>query len=111
MSERFVGEAIEPVSETSDTSLMALGEPGLPLEFMWRGRTIEVVSVLRAWRETGRCHHGSREMYVRKHWYEITTASDGILKIYFDRQPRRGSKGARWWLFSVIEPDEGENTG
>jgi len=44
-------------------------------------------------------------MYVHKHWYEVVTVSDGTMKIYFDRQGR-GRGGARWWLFSVSEPEE-----
>jgi hypothetical protein len=70
MSERFVSEAISPVAGTMDTTRMAAGEPGLPSKFVWRDRTISVTAVLRAWHETGRCHHGSPEMYVRKHWYK-----------------------------------------
>ncbi len=101
MPERFIDEAIEPVTDTSDTSLMAAGGPGLPREFSWRGRTIVVSAVLRSWRETGRCRHGSPEMYVRKHWFEVAAASGETMKIYFERQPRRGDKGPRWWLFSV----------
>ena len=31
MPERFISEAIKPVTETADTSRMAIGEPGLPL--------------------------------------------------------------------------------
>lgn len=54
MAERFVSEALQPVVSTCDTSRMAAGEPGLPREFRWRGRTIEVVTVLRSWRETGK---------------------------------------------------------
>lgn len=108
MGERFVDEAIIPVIATCDTSRMAAGEPGLPRQFVWRGRTVEVVSVLRSWRETGKCHHGSPELYVRKHWFEVATASDGIMRIYFERQPRRGKKRPRWWLFSIREPAEGE---
>jgi hypothetical protein len=106
MPERFVSEAIRPVAGTGDTARMAIGEPGLPREFVWRGRTISVTAVLRSWRETGKCRHGSPEMYVRKHWYEVATASDGTLKLYFERQPRGGRKGARWWLFSIREPEE-----
>jgi len=103
MPERFVSEAIRPVAGTMDTASMAAGEPGLPRAFMWRGRTISVTAVLRTWRETGRCGHGSPELYVRKHWYEVSTASDGTMKLYFDRQPRGGRKAARWWLFSICE--------
>lgn len=105
MSERFVSEAIRPVTGTADTARMAIGEPGLPNEFVWRGRTILVTAVLRTWHETGRCHHGSPEMYVRKHWYEVATASDGKMKLYFDRQPRGRREVPRWWLFSICEDE------
>ena len=112
MSERLISEAIKPITETADTSRMAIGEPGLPREFVWRGQTVTVRAVLRSWRETGKCHHGSREMYVRKHWYEVVTESDGTMKPYFERQVRRGRGGARWGLFSIREPGESpsENT-
>jgi len=103
MSEQLISEALTPVVATSDTSRMALGEPGLPKEFLWRGETIRITSVLRTWRETGKCHHGSPELYVRKHWYEVKTDSGRTMKIYFDRQSRKGRKDPRWWLFSVSD--------
>ena len=105
MPERFVSEAIKPVVATFDTARMAVGEPGLPWEFEWRGRTLKVAAVRRSWRETGKCRHGSPEMYVRKHWYEVITTARDTLKIYCDRQARGGRRGARWWLFSVREPE------
>ena len=105
MHERFISEAISPVAGTGDVTRMAIGEPGLPRQFVWRGRTIAVRAVLRSWRETGKCRHGSPEMYVRKHWYEVVTVSDGIIKIYFERQPRSRQKGSRWRLFTI--DDEG----
>jgi hypothetical protein len=108
MTKRFVSEAIEPLAATADTLRMATGEPGLPRAFRWRGETIEVTAALRSWRETGLCRHGSSERYVRKHWYEIATADHFILTIYFDRQPRKGGKEGRWWLFSIREPKPGE---
>ncbi|HSS46938.1 MAG TPA: DUF6504 family protein [Burkholderiales bacterium] len=106
MREQFVGEAIKPVVSTCDTSRMAVGEPGLPREFLWRGRTIKVAAALRTWRETGKCRNGSPELYVRKHWFEVVATSGGTMKLYFERQPRRGQKGARWWLFSILESEE-----
>jgi hypothetical protein len=106
MPERLISEAIKPLPETADTSRMAIGEPGLPRKFVWRGRTITVTAVLRSWRETGKCRHGSPEMYVRKHWYEVATVSDGTMKLYFERQARGGRGGARWWLLSIREPEE-----
>jgi len=45
-------------------------------------------------------------MYVRKHWIEVTTEDRESMKIYFERQDRRGRKGQRWQLFSMTVPDE-----
>jgi len=101
MAERFVSEPIEPVVETCDTTRMSQGEPGLPRKFVWRGRPVEISAVSRSWHETGPCRHGSDEMYVRKHWYEVVTTEGSIMKIYFDRHGRPGRKVARWWLFTV----------
>jgi len=104
-AERFVSEAIEPVADTFDTSRMATGEPGLPGAFVWRGEILQIAAVLRTWRETGPCRHGSPESYVRKHWFEVTTRAGATLKVDFDRQPRGRRGAARWWLFSVRAPD------
>jgi len=101
MAERFVDEPLVPVSSTADTSLMAAGGPGLPRAFLWRGRKVEVAAVLRSWRESGKCRHGSGEMYARRHWFEVTTTGGATMKIYFDRQPRGGRKEPRWWLFTI----------
>jgi len=103
MSEQFISEIIRPVAATCDTSRMAVGEPGLPREFVWRDQTIKIATVLRTWRETEKCRHGSPELYVRKHWFEVVTTSKIKLKIYFDRHPRKGHKHDRWWLFTVCE--------
>jgi len=101
MVEKFISESIKPVIATCDVSRMAIGEPGLPRKFVWRDRTIVITNVLRTWCDTGKCRHGSTEMYVRKHWYEIVTTSNITMKIYFDRQPRHGKKNDRWCLFSM----------
>jgi len=103
--EQFVSETLKPLTATADTRRMARGEPGLPREFIWRGRTVRIVKVRRSWIETGPCRNGSAEQYVRKHWYEVATASQGVMKIYFERQPRGRHKTQRWWLFSLSNPD------
>jgi hypothetical protein len=101
IKDNFISEAIEPVTDLLDTGRMAIGEPGAPNEFTWRGQTIRVMKVLRSWNETGPCRHGSEERYVRKHWYEVVTDSDEIMKIYFERQPKGRRKATRWWLFTI----------
>ena len=102
MSEQFVSEPIQPVAASYDTSRMAIGEPGVPGEFMWCGKTWQVKKVVRSWRKMGPCTHGSGELYVRRHYYEVETESGEIIKLYFDRNPIKGkSKTPRWWLFSI----------
>ena len=104
MTERFICQAIQPAGDAFDTVRMAAGEPGLSPTFIWRNRTIEIERVLHSWRQTGKCRHGSSELYVRRHWFEVLATSGEILKIYFDRQPRKGVHAARWWLFSIRSP-------
>jgi phosphoribosylglycinamide formyltransferase-1 len=100
-NENFISEALIPAVAGSDTAQMAMGEPGLPREFLWRGEPLVIKAVVRTWKETGPCRNGSDERYVRKHWFEVVSDTDRSMKIYFDRQPRGGARGARWWLFSV----------
>ena len=45
MHERLISEAISPVAGTGDVTRMAIGEPGLPHKFEWRGRTVTVTAV------------------------------------------------------------------
>lgn len=101
-AEKFISEPIKPVIETADTSQMAIGGPGLPREFLWDGRRVRIAAILRTWRETGKCTHGSGENYVRKHWFEVKTSA-GIMKIYFERKARGKAGSPRWRIFSLRE--------
>ena len=103
---RFVGEALKPVAETFDAGRMAAGGPGLPREFIWRGECVRVATLLREWRETGPCRHGSGERYASKHWFDVQTEAGETMRIYFERRARGRTRSARWWLFSVIEREE-----
>jgi hypothetical protein len=102
----FVSEPITPVAGSFDTASMAAGEPGMPGRFVWRDTEYEVDRVLEAWKTTGPCTHGSREQYVRRHWFRIVTTSGAEMEIYFDRQARVRQKSLRWWLATVIEPEQ-----
>jgi phosphoribosylglycinamide formyltransferase-1 len=99
----LISEAIRPVEPTSfDPAAMARCEPGLPQRFTWRSTEYEVAEVLERWKDTGPCHHGSGERYVRKHWYRIRTTDGLEMKLYFERHARSGRKRKRrWWLHSV----------
>ena len=97
----LVSEPIKPVVSTIDPKAMAAGSPGLPREFVWRGEPLGIAAVLRIWRETGPCTHGSSESYVRKHWFEVRTTGTRRARIYFERQPRGRERTKRWWLFSI----------
>lgn len=101
--EEFISEPIRPVTETMDTARMAMGEPGLPGQFIWRGKTYAIAEVLETWKETGPCSHGSGEKYVRKHWYKIRTSDDDLMKIYCSRGTgARGRTKPEWRLFTLI---------
>jgi phosphoribosylglycinamide formyltransferase-1 len=100
MKAEFISEAIEVAD--IDPSSMSFGEPGIPRSFKWRGQSFGVKEVIRTWKETSGCSHGSKEAYVRKHWMELETSDGQRMKVYFERQSRRGGNAKkRWWLYSV----------
>jgi len=88
-----------------DSESMAAGGPGLPPAFAWRGQTLAIALVRRVWRDTGFCRHGSKERYVRKHWFEVETTDKRTARIYFERQARDAKLASRWWLFSIDGTD------
>ena len=98
---KFVSEPLKPDLDSLDPATMIPGGPGIPRRFGWRSGTLEIASIVRTWRETGACRHGSAEQYVRKHWYEVETVSNGRAKLYFERQSRGGNPKRRWWLYSI----------
>ena len=61
MPEKFISEAIKPVIDTCDTKSLSIGTPALPKEFVWRKEKVIVTKILRTWRSTGACRHGSEE--------------------------------------------------
>jgi len=106
MDEEFIGEAIQAAGGTLDHGAMATGGPGLPARFLWRDQEYAVERVLERWKTTSDCRSGSREQYVRKHWFRIRTADGTQMRIYFERQARsRGQRKARWWLYSIVTPE------
>ncbi len=104
--ETFIGEAITPEDLSFPVSPMTMGKPGLPRTFSWKGRRFSVIEVLEEWKESGDCHHGSGERYVRKHWFRVRTTEDLEMSIYFERQARSGG-GSRWRLYSIRNPEPG----
>lgn len=107
MTEEFVGDQIKPVPGAMRTLGMTRREPGLPRRFTWRGEQIEVAEVLDRWKQTGPCTSGSGEQYVRKHWYRLRMTNGLEMKLYFERQARRGrQQKSRWWLYTVTPAAE-----
>jgi hypothetical protein len=78
---------------------MARGEPGLPDRFAWRGTGYAVAAVLRTWKTSTR-ERG--ELYLRRHWYEVRTATGERMTLYCERQAKLGrNPKRRWWLYSI----------
>ncbi len=104
MTERFIGEAIQPEPGSGDATRATTGAPGLPARFTWRDEAYEVQAVLRTWREMGPCRHGSGEQYVRRHCFEVRTVSGSTMVLYFERQARSArDRKRRWWLRTMTD--------
>jgi len=101
MGSEFISEKLQAITETMDAARMAIGEPGLPEEFFWRGRRIKVARVLKQWKDTRPCRHGSGERYNDKYWYELELTSGEVAKVYFLRPNKNNLKDAGWWLFTL----------
>ena len=101
MPDKFISEAIKPDPASFDTQYMSAGAPGLPREFLWGNEKVKVKNVLNVWRTTGPCHHGSKEQYVRRHWFEVATESHGTMKIYFDKGTNGKRREMGWFIYSV----------
>ena len=106
MARQLISEAIRPVPGSFDTAFMSRGAPGVPREFFWRKEKYTAREIIRAWRTTGPCRHGSGEQYVRRHWFEVKMQSGEVMTLYFDK----GSHGKRtemgWFLYALCMPHE-----
>ena len=102
MREELISERLEPVMAAVDARRIVIGAPLLPTKFVWRGAEYTVAEVLEEWKETGPCHHGSGESYVRKHWFRVRMASGEEMKLYFERHARSAKQmKQRWWLYTM----------
>lgn len=107
LQQSFVSDQITPVAGTFDTRGMARGEPGFPRRFIWRNEEYIVGIILDKWKELTPCKSGSKEKYVRKHWFKIKTTNGYTMEIYFERKAKIRSKWkSRWWLYSVSDGND-----
>jgi hypothetical protein len=99
----LISEPITPRAGTFDTARMGRGEPGLPAGFTWRGRSLEIIEELRAWKQPSR--EGARaggDLYLRRHYYRLRMDDGAVWTVYFVRQaPRSGNDKARWFLYTI----------
>ena len=106
MVEKFISEPIVPIAGTFDPKIMATGAPSMPARFTWRDKEYTVVQMLETWKESGPCKSGSKEAYLRKHFFKIITAGNIEMTIYFQRQSRsKQTAKKRWWLYTASMPD------
>ena len=102
--DQFVSEPIRLITDAAPACPPAAGEPVLTSRFIWRQREYEVDQVLEKWKESGPCRNGSRERYLRKHWYAVKTKDGARMQLYFERQPRStAQRTRRWWLYSISQ--------
>ena len=96
MDRELIGEPIEPDLTSFDRGAAAAGEPALPWRFLWRGRAYEVTGVTRRWKTTNDGPYHQGDVYVRRHYAELTTACGEQMRVYGER----GGRAARWFLHS-----------
>jgi Family of unknown function (DUF6504) len=94
---RFVSRPIEPAGEGFITPASG-SEPPVPRAFLWDGQTLSITAVLRTWRST-KSDRG--DVYLKRHWFELRTASGQRVEVYYDRDFRRGA--SPWWLYTIEE--------
>lgn len=105
MPERFISEPIQAIAGSFDSAWLARGIPGIPRQFFWRGRTFFVTQILRSWRTTGPCRHGSGERYVRRHWFEAQTDAGCTMKLYFEKGNPSNRRETGWYIFTLCEKE------
>ena len=107
MREKLISAAIKPVADSVDFGDTPVGEPPLPRRFVWRGTEYVVEEILGRRREVGRdATHGSKQTYVRKHWFRVRTTSGNVMNLYFERHARsKAQRTTRWWLYTLIEDE------
>lgn len=94
---KFVSRPIKP--EGSQFLSMPTGnEPPVPHAFLWENRTLQVARVIRTWRSS-KIDRG--DSYLKRHWFELTTADGATIEVYYDREARRGAP--QWWLYAIEE--------
>ena len=108
--EEFISESIVPEPGSFSTELMARGLAALPGAFTWRGRRYEVVECLDHFKETsneGSAAQGDR--YLRKQIFIVRLDTGQKAQLYVQRQPSSGRAAKRrWYIYSIISPDTGE---
>jgi hypothetical protein len=91
----FVGQSIAPAGDGFITPASG-SEPPVPRAFRWNDKTFDVCAVLQT-RRTTKTDRG--DVYLKRHWFVLETATGETLEVYFDREARRGAP--RWWLYSL----------
>lgn len=106
----FISEPVMPSGEAFDTRAMAAGTPGLPRAFTWREKTLAILTCVGRWKGTSpEGGRAGKEVYLRRHYFELRMADDSTWTVYFVRQtPKSGSPKARWFLYTRAAVSEEE---
>ncbi len=93
----FVSEPIVPSGDGFFTPANGI-EPPVPRVFLWRERRLEIVEIVGRSRST-KVDRG--DVYLKRHRFELKSASGETLEVYYDRDARRGRP--QWWLYAIEE--------
>jgi len=96
----MVSEPIVPEAGGFDPAAMAMGVPGLPGAFVWRGARYGIAACDETWRSL-RPEVGGGELYVRRHYFTLRMEDGSRWVVYCLRQPSTAGGGRqRWYLYT-----------
>jgi hypothetical protein len=100
----WASEPITPAAGAFDPSAMAIGEPGLPAAFEWRGRLVRVESCEARWKKLG-AGDGGGGLYLRRHYFRLVMEDGAVWTVYCLRRSAAGSRASRWILYGIGRPE------
>lgn len=111
----------EPITVKFPVEPLLEKKPGLPAEFIWRGKPYKIITLLKEWHDytkrgkIGKSYSQERgnapRMKSRKKgswgvgrdYYRVLTDSGSVFDIYYDRSPTGQKKKGEWVLLKKVE--------
>jgi hypothetical protein len=117
---RFIGEAVEVVFDQPPSFAKT---PPCPDRFVWRGETVEIVTVISEWADYNRRGRMARNMRpahaelasqrgswgVGRFYFRVQIGDGRVFDLYYDREPKSADdREGSWFLYREMAADSPE---